>query len=95
MSAYLIVDAVCYDPEPYERYKELVKPLFEAAGGIYHVRGGNPEIVEGDWNPERIIVMEFPNREAIRKLFDSEEYAPVKALRHASANARIIICDGA
>lgn len=94
MSAYLIIDIKCHDPEPYERYKQLVKPMFEAAGGKYHVRGGAHETLEGDWDPERIVVMEFPSREAIHKLFDSPEYAPVKALRHASTTARIIIVDG-
>lgn len=94
MSAYLIIDIKCDDPEPYERYKQLVKPIFEAAGGKYHVRGGGHEILEGDWNPERIVVMEFPDRAAIHKLFDSAAYAPLKKLRHSSATARIIIVDG-
>ena len=94
MSVYLIIDIKCHDREPYERYKELVKPLFEKAGGKYHVRGGAHETVEGDWDPERIVVMEFPDRESIRKLFDSPEYAPVKKLRHDSTTARIIMVDG-
>lgn len=93
MSVYLIVDARCTDPEPYEEYKRLVKPIFEAHGGKYLVRGGAPEVIEGDWDPERILVMEFASRQAIRDLFASPEYAPVKAIRHRSAKANIIICD--
>jgi len=95
MSAFLVVDTKIEDPEGYEAYKTLAKPIAESYGGVYRARGGELETVEGDlWRPTRMVIIEFPDMEKARAFFNSEEYQPVKALRHASAKCTLALIDG-
>ena len=95
MSAFIIVDTKIKDAEAYEEYKSLAKPIAEKYGGVYRTRGGDLEILESDlWSPTRIVVVEFPDMESAKRFANSEEYAPVKAIRHANADCTLIIVDG-
>ena len=63
MPAYLIVDCEVTDPERYEAYKQLAPPAIAKYGGRYLVRGGDVTPLEGDWRPNRVVVLEFPDVE--------------------------------
>jgi uncharacterized protein (DUF1330 family) len=96
MAAYIIADTKVHDAEGYERYKALARPLAEAHGGRYLARGG--EMIVDDealWSPTRLVIIEFPDVETARAFLASEEYAPVKALRHEFADSTLAIVDGA
>ncbi|RED49719.1 DUF1330 domain-containing protein [Aestuariispira insulae] len=95
MSAYIIVDTKITNPDAYEEYKALARPIVESFGGIYKARGGDMDIVEnGLWSPSRLVILEFPDMETARNFVHSDEYAPVKALRHANADCSLVILDG-
>jgi len=95
VSAFLVVDSKIENPEGYELYKAQAKPIAESYGGVYRARGGELETVEADlWQPTRMVIIEFPDMEKARAFDNSEEYQPVKALRHASATCTIAIIDG-
>lgn len=94
MSAYIIVDIVVHDPATYEEYKTLAPPSIAAFGGRYIARGGKTETLEGDWSPNRIVILEFPDFEKARAWQASTEYAPAKAIRERAATARMIVVDG-
>ena len=85
MSAWVIVDTRISDPEAYEEYKALAGPMVERYGGTYRARGGELDVIEDDlWSPTRIVV----------RFVNSEEYAPVAALRHANADCTVVIVEG-
>ena len=67
MSAYVIVEIEIVDPVGYEVYKKLAGATVEKYGGKYTVRGGKTEVLEGDWNPKRIVVLEFPTMERAKE----------------------------
>ena len=95
MSAFVIVDTKIKDANAYEEYKSLARPIAEKFGGTYRVRGGDIEVLESDlWSPTRIVVIEFPNVVSAKQFVNSDEYAPVKAIRHANAECTLIIVDG-
>ncbi len=95
MSAFIIADTNISNPEAYEEYKKLAKPIVEKFGGNYRVRGGELDIIESDlWKPNRIVIIEFPDMVSARAFADSEEYAPVKKIRHANAQCTLFIVDG-
>lgn len=95
MSAYLIVDTQIDNPEAYEEYKRLAKPIAEKYGGVYRARGGTLDLVETDlWTPTRMVIIEFPDMAAARAFVDSEEYAPVKPLRRQNARCTLVILEG-
>lgn len=94
MSAYIIVDIVIHDPERYEDYKKLAAPTVMQYDGSYVVRGGNAEKLEGDWDPHRIVVVEFPSLDRAKEWWSSPEYAPAKSLRQEIATSRMIVVEG-
>ncbi len=78
MPAYVIAEVSIHDPEEYEDYKKLTPLSIKPFDGKFIVRGGKTETLEGDWNPERIVVLEFPNLEKAKAWWNSDEYAPPK-----------------
>lgn len=94
MSAYLIVDLDLHNPERYEAYKRDVPKLIQKYGGEYIVRGGEHEVIEGAWKPNRLVVIRFPNRQAIRNFFADPEYQTLWALRREVASANAVAVDG-
>jgi uncharacterized protein (DUF1330 family) len=95
MAAYILVEIAVHDAPGFERYRETVVPSIVAYGGRFIVRGAKIETLEGDWKPERLAILEFPDRESARAWWESPEYADPKALRLATASSRMILVDGA
>lgn len=95
MPAYLVVDIEVTDPEAYEGYRRQVPSLVEKHGGKYLVRGGSFEILEGDWSPKRLVVLEFPTIEAAKGFYGSEEYRPLKEIRINATKSNLVLVEGA
>jgi uncharacterized protein (DUF1330 family) len=94
MPAYAIFDITVLDPVRYEDYKKLAPPAIAAYGGKYLVRGGTVGVLEGDWNPSRIVILEFPTADQAKAWIDSPEYREARALRHATAQSQAILIEG-
>ena len=94
MSAYVIVDVEINNHEDYEEYKKLTPASITAYDGSFIVRGGATEVLEGDWNPGRIVILEFPNVERAKQWWNSTEYELAKGIRHRAAKTRMIVVDG-
>ena len=94
MAAYVIVDVTITNPQDYEEYKKLTPASITAYGGKFIVRGGKAETLEGGWDPERIVVLEFPTVERAKEWWASAMYAPAKEIRQRSATTRMIVVEG-
>jgi uncharacterized protein (DUF1330 family) len=94
MKAYIIVDVIINDPIRYEDYKKLTPGSLVPYEGKFIVRGGATETLEGDWNPGRIVILEFPSKEQAKAWWSSDGYAPAKALRQATSITRMIMVEG-
>jgi len=94
MTAYVIVDTKIHNPEGYEEYKALARPLVEKYGGKYLARGGALTLVETDlWSPTRMVVLEFADAATANGFLSSDEYAPVAAIRHRMADCTVVVLD--
>ena len=94
MSAYVIAEMEVHDPERYEQYKDGVPATLEASGGRFVVRGGEVEHLEGDWQPKRVVVIEFDDLAALKAWWDSPDYRQVKKLREGAATLSVIAVEG-
>ncbi len=94
MPTYIIVEVKIHDPVQYEDYKKLTPISLAQYQGKFIVRGGKTETLEGDWDPQRIVVLEFPNATLAKNWWASEEYTPAKALRHRTAKSKMILVEG-
>jgi uncharacterized protein (DUF1330 family) len=94
MPAYIIVEVDVTDPATYEDYKKLTPGSLQPFDGKFIVRGGAAELLEGEEQPQRIVVLEFPTMEKAKAWWSSEEYAPAKAIRQSASNTRMIAVEG-
>jgi uncharacterized protein (DUF1330 family) len=94
MPAYIVAEVEVQDRDRYETYKQMVPPTLAAYGGRFVVRGGEVETLEGEWEPKRLVILEFPSAERARAWWGSGEYAEAKALRQATAHSRMILVAG-
>ena len=94
MAAYVIVDVIISDPVEYESYKKLTPGSIAAYNGKFVVRGGQTETLEGDWEPGRIVVLEFPTLAIAKAWWSSDEYGVAKTIRKRSAETKMIVVEG-
>jgi uncharacterized protein (DUF1330 family) len=94
MKGYIIAEVDVHDPEQYADYRAAVPATLEPYGGRFVVRGGDAEVLEGDWQPKRIVVLEFDSPEQARAWYDSEEYREPMALRQRTSTASLILVSG-
>ena len=94
MSAYVIVDVEITDHKEYEEYKKLTPAAVAAFDGKFIVRGGATQTLEGDWQPELIVVLEFPSVDRANEWWASPQYTEAKVIRQRSAKTKMIVVEG-
>ena len=94
MAAYIIVRAEVTDPDRYAIYARHTPRIIAAHGGKFVARGGSVETIEGDAEPRRVVVVEFPDAEAARTFYNSDEYQRIVGIRHAASEGQMILVDG-
>jgi uncharacterized protein (DUF1330 family) len=95
LAAYLVVEINGVHDEPtYARYRDRVPANLAAAGGEYLVRGGEVEVLEGSWRPDRLVVVRFDSMQAARDWWNSPDYSELKSMRQRSTKTNMIIVEG-
>ena len=94
MAAYVIVDVEITDASLYRQFMERVTGTVESHGGRFVVRGGEFEVILGDWSPRRLAVLEFGDVEQIRTWLASPEYTALDDMRSRSSNINMVVVDG-
>jgi uncharacterized protein (DUF1330 family) len=94
MAAYILVDCEVTDSVRYEDYKVLAPLAIARYGGRYLVRGGETVVLEGHWQPRRVVVLEFPTLEDARAFYDSPEYRAARDKREGACDMRMIAVAG-
>ncbi len=93
-SAYIIADVRVTDATQYEEYKKFSSLAMRVFGAEVCVRGGAVEVFEGDWRPERVVVLKFPGMEQARAFHASAEYSRARQAREGAAVMRMILVEG-
>ena len=94
MPGYVIGNINVTDPEAFEQYRGMVPATIAAYGGKYLVRGGVAEVVEGDWNPNRLVILEFESVQRAKEWYNSPEYTPAKAIRLKASSGDLLFVEG-
>ena len=94
MSAYVIVDIDVINPEEYQEYAKLAPASIAAYGGKYLARGGRTEVLEGNWTPKRLVILEFESVEKAKAWLESPEYQPARQMRHRTATSNMVVIAG-
>jgi uncharacterized protein (DUF1330 family) len=89
-----VVDVQRTDLERAARYSEMSGPSVERHGGRFLARGGAMHVLEGGWQPERLVVIEFESAEAAHAWYDSDDYRAARAVREGAGNWQMVVVDG-
>lgn len=94
MAAYVVIDAKSTNPERMADYRRLSTEAVAKAGGRFIVRGGAYEVLEGDWHPQRLVVIEFPTKEQAKAYYDSPEYVAARQARAGISSFDMVLVEG-
>jgi uncharacterized protein (DUF1330 family) len=94
MPAYIIADIQVTDPTAYDGYRPLAADSVSRFGGRFAVRGGKIDLLEGGPEPERIVVIEFPDADTARRWYRSEEYQKALKIRQSASRGRVFLVEG-
>jgi len=94
MAAYVIVETDISDAAQYEQYKAASPGAVAAGGGRFVVRGGELAVLEGEWSPSRLVILEFEDLDAAKRWYESETYQDAKKLREGAARLNMVAVQG-
>jgi uncharacterized protein (DUF1330 family) len=94
MPAYVIAEVTVTDPQGFEEYRQMVPATVAKYGGKFIVRGGQMEKMEGNWEPKRLVILEFDSAERAKQWWASEDYREAKVLRQRTAMTNLVIVEG-
>src|SRR5690349_19375494 len=94
MAAYVFGDIEVTDPAAFQEYRERLSATLEQYGGRFVIRGGRVNVKEGDWQPHRLLMLEFPTFEQAEHWYNSPEYKPLIAIREKAARSHLLIAEG-
>ena len=94
MPAYIVSIVVIHDPEGFAEYGGRAPATVEQYGGRFLARGGETEVLEGEWEPNRLVILEFDSAEQARRWYSSEEYQAILGMRQRTATTDLVLVEG-
>jgi uncharacterized protein (DUF1330 family) len=94
MSAYLIANVEVKDAQKFKEYLKATPDIIKQYGGRFLVRGGEFEICEGNWNPGRLVLVEFESMQKAKQFYNSPEYRAIINLRQSAAYTEWVFVEG-
>ena len=94
MNAYLVLDISIHDFETFNEYIQKIPKFIEKHLGRYIVQGEVPTVMEGDWKPERLVVIEFPSSENAKAFLKDPDAQSLFEIRHKSTTSKLVLVDG-
>ena len=94
MAAFVVVEVDVHDMDLYKTYTQLTPASIASYQGKFIARGGDTIVLEGDWQPKRIVLLEFPSVEIANSWWHSEDYTKARAIRQKAASTKMIIIEG-
>ena len=94
MKAYLVLDLKIHDFISFTQYIANVPSFIRKHGGRYIVQGAKPTPMEGDWRPERMVILEFPDRKNATAFLSDPEFSDLLAIRHRTTTSNLVLVDG-
>ena len=94
MKAYLVLDLTVNDYGGFKKYIAEIPAFIAKHSGKYIVQGVVPTTIEGDWKPERLVIIEFPERKSAEAFLGDLEIQALFKIRHATTTSKLVLVDG-
>ena len=94
MPAYLVTTITVTNPERFQKYRKLAGPAVAQYGGKFLVRGGERTVLEGKFDANRLVVVEFPSSEDAKTFYNSPEYQAAREKRIGACDFNMVLAEG-
>jgi len=94
MTAYLVLDLTVNDLADFMPYVAAIPAFIARHGGRYASKGADPVVMEGDWAPQRLVILELPSRGRAEAFLGDPEAQELFARRHRSTTSRLVLVEG-
>ena len=94
MTVYVIAQLAFTNERLYRRYQEAFPAVWKKYRGRLLAADENPEVVEGQWEGNKVVLLSFPDEAAYREWADSNEYQEISRDRMAGANTVSLLVRG-
>ena len=94
MKAYLVLDLQVDDFAGFSPYVTAIPAHIARHGGCYIVQGAEPTVIEGDWTPQRLVILEFPERANAEAFLNDPDIQDLFKVRHDTTTSRLVLVDG-
>ncbi len=94
MQGYLVLDFSIHDLDAFMAYVRGVPAFIDKHGGRYLVQGPKPEVMEGDWAPEGLVILEFPSTDHAKAFLNDPEFQELKKVRTATTTSKLVLAEG-
>lgn len=94
MKGYLVLDLKIFDLNGFMEYVNKIPEYITKHGGRYLVQGVVPESIEGNWVPQRLVILEFPSTSKAKEFLADPEAQPLFSLRHKTTHSQLILAEG-
>ena len=94
MSAYILAEVTITNPEQMAKYREWSTRAIQEHGAEILVRGGEVVPLEGDWTPQRLVVLKFKDLAAAQAYYHSETYTHARQVREGAGSIRMVAVEG-
>jgi uncharacterized protein (DUF1330 family) len=94
MKAYLVLDFTVNDAGRFKTYVAEIPAHIARHSGKYIVQGARPTTIEGDWKPERMVILEFPQRANAEAFLGDPEIRELFKVRHTTTTSKLVLVDG-
>ena len=94
MAGYALIDVEITDQTVFAEFRERAPAVVEAHGGRFLVRGGATEVVQGDWTPHRVVIVEFDSVERAKSWWNSPDHTELRAMLDRCSKTTVTIVEG-
>jgi len=94
MSVYFVAQIDIHDPASYEKYLATADRVFARFNGEYLAVDRQPQVLEGSWSYERLVIIRFPTEADLKKWYFSPDYQEILKFRLAGARCDSLLVHG-
>jgi uncharacterized protein (DUF1330 family) len=94
VTVYAIAQLRFTDRAVYDRYQMRFMEVFGQYRGTLLAADERPQVVEGSWDREKVVLMSFPDEAEFRSWSESIEYQDISKDREAGADSVVLLVKG-
>ncbi len=94
MTVYAIAQLRFIDRAGYDRHQPRFMDVLRHHRGTLLAADESAEVVTGQWDPDKVVLMSFPDEAAFRSWSESPDYQEISKDRRVGADTVVLLAKG-